>query len=99
MYLHWNKIIIHGQISSTYKFALAEAILEMASDGKKEVTLEELSLYYAYHMCFHLKEAKKQATYKKSKFLEVCKLYNDEEIVLDDLIKVTVKNGFNHVID
>ncbi|ONI39242.1 hypothetical protein AN640_01865 [Candidatus Epulonipiscium fishelsonii] len=99
MYLYWSKIIRHGKISATYKFALAEAILEMASDGKKEATLKEIALYYAYHLCFHLKEAPKQCTSQQSQFLEVCKLYNDREIVLDDLINVTVKNGFNDVID
>lgn len=96
---YWRSIILFGKNSASYKFALAKSLLEIVPTGKTEISLEELALPFSKHLCEHLKKAPKQGTSARSQFLEACNNFNQEIITHDELIDITVKKGFNNVID
>lgn len=96
---YWRSVILFGQNVASYKFALAKSLLQLAEEGKSEITLAELAVPYSQELCAHLKVAPKQVTSKSSKFLETCKQYNNGNVDYDALITATVKLGFNNVID
>lgn len=92
-------IVLFGQNSASYKFALAKAIIEMSRDGRETISLDELALPFASEVCTHLKSAPRQGTSKSSKFLDACRQFNAGEIDNDRLRDLTVKHGFENVID
>jgi hypothetical protein len=94
----WRAIILFGRNSASYKFALAEALLELGSD-KELVLLEDLALPYARALCRHLKDAPKQATNSSSRFLDECRRFNEGSLSEDELRVASVRLGFNNVID
>lgn len=96
---YWRSIILFGRNVASYKFALAKSLLEIIPTEKTELTLEELALPFSKHLCEHLKNAPKQSTSARSQFLKACKNYNLGRISQDELIDITVKKGFNYVID
>ena len=96
---YWRSIILFGRNVASYKFALAQSLLDLADAGKTAVTLGELADPYAKHLCEHLKTAPKQATSRSSSFLEACQDYNQGKIDHNRLIAVTEQKGFNNVID
>ena len=97
---YWRSIILLGKNTSTYKFALAESLLEAARDGKSELQFDELSILYSKHLCRHLKKSPKQITSNNvGTFIRACQDYNNGKINHDQLIEITINNGYNHVID
>ena len=95
----WRGIVLLGANVQSYKFALAQSLIALASDGKQEVTLEELAVPYSENICAHLKTADKQGTPRSSQFLEACRAYNKGETAYEQLIETTVRLGFNNVLD
>lgn len=95
----WRAIILFGQNVASYKFALGESLLSLASEGKTLITLEELAPRFSASVCRHIKESPRQGTFKSSRFLTACKEFNEGKITQDALIQVTVRQGFNNVID
>ena len=98
-YDYLRGIILFGQNSASYKFALGKSLLELASQGREAVSLEELAVPFSRHVCSHLQEAPKQGTSETSTFLDECRRYNSGEINEGDLIEHTRKLGFVNVID
>ena len=96
---YWRSIILFGRNVASYKFALAESLLEFVQTGKDVITLEELADPYSKRLCEHLKKAPKQTTSKSSQFIESCQKFNDGMISKDVLTDVTMLKGFNNVID
>lgn len=96
---YWRSIILFGRNVASYKFALAKSLLELAPNGKSEITLEELAVPFSRHLCEHIAVSPKQATSNSSSFLDACKNYNDGLITQEALYDITVKKGFNNVID
>ena len=96
---YWRSIILFGKNVASYKFALAQSLLEIAPTGKTIITLEELAVPFSKHICRHIASAPKQATSQNSRFLQACKDYNADLISYDKLIDTTVSLGFNNVID
>jgi hypothetical protein len=96
---YWRSIILFGRNVASYKFALAKSLLEIAPTGQTEITLEELAKPFLTNLCEHIKNAPKQATSSTSQFLEACKGFNEHAVSYEQLIDVTVKKGFNNVID
>jgi hypothetical protein len=95
----WRAIILFGINSASYKFALAHALLEVASTQPDAVPLEDLALPFARRICAHLQQADRQATSPSSRFLETCRSFNRGETSEDQLRAATVRLGFNNVID
>ena len=96
---YWRSVILFGNNVASYKFALAKSLLEIAPTQKTIITLDELAKPFARHICDHLKLEDKQTTSNSSKFLDVCRQFNAGAIDENALIRATVKDGFNNVID
>ena len=52
---YWRSIVLFGRNTASYKFALAESLMELAKHGQTAVTLEELAVPFSRHLCDHLK--------------------------------------------
>ena len=96
---YWRGIVLFGRNVATYKFALARALLDLRPASGRLVTLEELAAPFSDHICAHLRLAERQGTFKQSRFLEACRRANAGELTRDQVIEITVKLGFNNVID
>lgn len=96
---YWRSIILFGRNVASYKFALAKSLLEIVPSGQTKITLEELAKPFSRNICEHIKKAPKQATSNTSQFLESCKGFNGQSVSYEQLIDITVKRGFNNVID
>src|SRR5690349_11099386 len=66
-------VVLFGRNATSYKFALAKTLLEMADRVDDRVLLEDLAASYARHLCEHLGRADKQAMSRSSQFLDVCR--------------------------
>ena len=99
---NWRSIILFGRNVASYKFALAQALLDLTNRSDESVRLEELAVPYAQHLTEHLARVDKQATSQSSKFLDACRAFNRSDksnAARDKLIGATVRLGFNNVID
>jgi hypothetical protein len=96
---YWRAIILFGRNVASYKFALGKTLLEAAQQRKAFLPLTDLALPFARHIAEHLKLADKQATSRSSRFIASCRQFNSGEISEAELADVTVRLGFNNVID
>lgn len=96
---YWRAIILFGRNTASYKFALAKALFDLYRQGKVTVTLDELAVPYAQHLCAHLKSHPKQGAREQSTFLNHLNSFNTGQIDYDEMILQTVRHGFNYVLD
>jgi hypothetical protein len=96
---YWRAIVLFGRNVATYKFALAQALLELRPASGQLVTLEELATLYTRHLREHLRLADKQGTFQRSQFLDACRKANAGELSEQQLLGQAIKLGFNNVID
>ncbi|PLV48297.1 HNH endonuclease domain-containing protein [Erwinia sp. B116] len=96
---YWRGIILFGRNVASYKFALAKALYELRHAQSELITLDDLALPFARHICEHLQQAPKQNTSKQSQFLNACNAFNRGELDPAALQAATVKLGFGAVID
>lgn len=96
---YWRNIILFGKNVASYKFALAQSLLELAPRGKSIITLEELAEPFARNLCEHLSLVPKQTTSPSSKYLKNCQDFNAGIIGREQLVEATVRLGFECVID
>lgn len=96
---YWRGIILFGRNVASYKFALAKSLLELQPASGKLIKLGDLAPVYSKHVCGHIKNSDKQGTSRSSKFLDGCRKYNSGEITQNELIELTIRYGFNNVID
>lgn len=96
---YWRAIILYGRNVASYKFALAQSLLELGQQNIEVVPLETLAGPFARHVCEHLEINDKQATSPSSKFLDACRAFNAGTITHDELIDATIRLGFVNVID
>lgn len=95
----WRAIILFGKNSATYKFAFAKALLELVDKETTRLSLDDLAEPFSKFMMEHLTDSKKQGTAASSKFLTACQQAIAEEISQEELINMTLKYGFNNVVD
>lgn len=95
----WRSIVLFGRNVASYKFALASSLLELSAGGRDFVPLDDLADPFSKAICEHLKFAPKQITSKSSGFLDACREFNEGKIDHATLLRQTVKDGFNNVID
>lgn len=96
---YWRAIILFGRNVASYKFALGKSLLEAAQGGRTFLPLTDLALPFARHVADHLKLADRQATSPSSQFLDGCRKFNRGELSEEALADLTVRLGFNNVID
>ena len=106
---YWRAIILLGKNVTSYKFALAKSLLELAPKGKDLITLEELAEPFSRYICEHLasveskglplSESQGQPTPNSYKAIEICKDFHLGNIDQDELIQKIKKEGFKVVLD
>lgn len=95
----WRSIILFGRNVATYKFALGKSLIELGWQGREAVSLEELAVPFASHLCDHLNEVDTQGAFERSRFLDASRFYNAGEIDHDELTTATAVLGFGNVIE
>ena len=96
---YWRSVVLFGRNTASYKFSLAESLLDFAKQGKTTVSLDELANPFSGNICRHIKKEERQATNASSTFLEACSDFVKEKISHEQLINSTVNNGFRYVLD
>ena len=96
---YWRAIILFGRNTASYKFALAKSLYELRRQPRELILMDELAPVFAKHITEHLKLCDKQATSDQSRFLDVCRSFNNGEIQQSELTGQTIKLGFQNVID
>lgn len=97
---YWRAIILFGKNTASYKFALAKSLIDVSLNKNSDlISLDDLALPYAKHLCEHLKNSPKQSTFKSGKFLRACNDFNHQKISETQLIDITTKEGFKYVLD
>ncbi|EJG2386195.1 HNH endonuclease [Kluyvera ascorbata] len=96
---YWRGIILFGKNVASYKFALAHALYDLKPEGSDLILLDDLAVPFSAHLCRHLQHAPKQITSRSSQFITPCSQFNAGEITRDALTAITVRQGFNNVID
>lgn len=95
----WRSVVLFGKNTASYKFALAQSVIELAKQGKSIVSIDELAAPYAANICRHAKAAPRQSTNRTNAFLRACSEFNEGAISRSQLIDATVRHGFNYVLD
>jgi hypothetical protein len=95
----WRAIILFGKNSATYKFAFAQALLELVEAGTTTITLPDLAEPFSRHLVRHLQQHDKQGNASSSKFLTTCRRFLAQELSQAGLLAQTEKLGFVNVVD
>jgi 5-methylcytosine-specific restriction endonuclease McrA len=93
----WRGIILYGQNSASYKFALAESLLQLNPQAGQLLKLEDLAPVFGKAIAGHISHSPKQGT-RPGKFLNSVQRFNTDGN-LEELIKATVAGGFQDVLD
>lgn len=97
---YWRSIILFGRNVACYKLALGKALLELAPQGKTQISLEQLAKPYSRYVTEHLLLSDAQSQGQESfPFLEACRQFNKGEIDQDELISKTAKEGLKVVLN
>ena len=96
---YWRGIILFGTNVTSYKFALAKALLEINPQLGQLLKLADIAPSFLNYVTERLKLSDKQATSRSSKYLDACQKYNWGEIDQKKLIEETVRYGFVIVIN
>ena len=96
---YWRGIILRGKNSASYKFALAQSLLEIKPQAGDLIKLGDMAPAFSKHIIKHLKNSDKQGTAKSSKYLNLCRDYNANKLTDNELIEATIRYGFVNVID
>lgn len=96
---YWRSIILFGRNAACYKFALSKALIDLSNNSRETITLDDLAAPFAKHICTHLQYTDRQTISPSSKFLEICRSFNRNEITETSLVTATAKLGFKNVID
>ena len=95
----WRSIVLFGKNTSSYKFSLAQSLMQLARQGRDSVTLDELAVPFAARICEHAKAAPRQSTNPSNGFLDACLGFNEGSVTLDELTEAAVRSGFRYVLD
>jgi len=95
----WRHIVRFGLNVASYKFALGQALLELAARQQAFVPLPELAVPYAACLCEHLQVEDRQSTARRSRFLDACRSRDRSDLEAAQLTEATVRLGFANVID
>ena len=95
----WRAIVLFGQNSACYKFALARTLIEVGRTGVSSISLNDLAPSFAEKICKHLSLADRQGTSRTSTPLKACRRFNAGDITKNQLTDTIAKHGFVNVID
>lgn len=92
----WRGIILYGDNSATYKFALAESLLLLNRQAGQLIKMEELAPVFGRAIASHIRHSPRQGT-RPGEYQASIKQFNVDGD-LEALIKATLKGGFTNVI-
>ncbi len=92
----WRGIILYGDNSATYKFALAESLLQLNPQAGQLIKMEELAPIFGRAIASHISHSPRQGTRPGEYQASVRQFNLDGD--LEALIKATLKGGFTNVI-
>ncbi len=52
---YWRAIVLFGRNTASYKFALAKSLYDLYENSNTLISLDELAIPFASHLCDHLK--------------------------------------------
>jgi hypothetical protein len=61
--------------------------------------MHELAIPFSKYIASHIAKVDTQGTFSNSAFLNACRRFNSNDITADQMVKETVRLGFNNVID
>lgn len=96
---YFRGIVLFGRNAATYKFALGKSIIELASNGTDFISLNDLAIPFIKYTNEHVLNGNKQITSNSSKYFDAFEKYNSNNCDIDDLVKLTLSNPFQNVID
>ncbi len=96
---YFRGIILFGKNSATYKFALGKTIIELASKGTDFISLKDLAIPFIKYTNEHILSGNRQITSNSSKYFDAFEKYNSNSCDIDELIKLTLNNPFQNVIE
>jgi hypothetical protein len=95
----YRGIILFGENTASYKFALGKSLLELASSSDDLIPMEKLADHFSTHLAQHIAHTPKQSTRNTTvKLFDLCEQYNRQEATKDELVSYIVKNSFKDVI-
>jgi HNH endonuclease len=95
---YWRSIILFGDNSTTYKFALGTALLAIPP-SISSVSLIDLAEPFALSIAAHLKRVDRQGTSPSNSFLSSVRAFNERNLSKQRLLEDTVSKGFTYVLD
>ncbi|MDA9180286.1 hypothetical protein N9O28_03085 [Emcibacteraceae bacterium] len=96
----FRAIILFGDNSATYKFALGTALIELGQKNEELIKMRDLAEVFSRHLCNHVKQSPKQwARSDAVQYGTICERFLRKEISKDELINYTEKNAFKDVIN
>jgi len=95
----WRAILLFGKNSATYKFAFAQALLELVGRETTTVTLQDLAEPFSRHLVEHLRRHDKQGSAASSRFLTICRGFIAGTVSQEEVLAQTEKLGFVNVVD
>lgn len=95
----WRAILLFGKNSATYKFAFAQALLELVERGVTSTSVQDLAEPFSRHLVAHLREHDKQGTAASSRLLTACRGFLRGTVSQAELLLQTEKLGFVNVVD
>lgn len=96
---YFRGIVLFGKNSATYKFALGKSLIELANKGTDFIPLKDLAIPFIKYTNEHVLNGNKQITSASSKYFSAFEQYNAGESDLDEMVKLTLSNPFQNVID
>lgn len=96
---YFRGIILFGNNVASYKFALGKSIIELASNGSDFIPLTDLAVPFIKYTNEHYLKGSKQITSNSSKYFDAFEQYNAGSLDLDEMVKLTLRNPFQNVID
>lgn len=93
----WRGIVLYGDNSATYKFALAESLLKLCPRAGSLIKLEDLAPVFGQAIAAHIGHSPKQGT-NPGRFLRAVQQFTGDGDV-EELTKATLVDGFNDVLD
>jgi len=97
--MSWRALILLGNNTQAYKFALGRVLLEVAAAETTEVRLEDIALPFTKKISRHISQADRQGASPSSAYLDACRAYNLGQIDDEALVAITLNQGFRYVID
>ena len=97
---YWRSIILFGQNVASYKFALAQSLIDRSLRNafvRRQPGTTRRAVFPP--PSDHSKAAPKQTTSRSIRYLDACKRYNEGQLTSADLVAATVKLGFNNFLD